>query len=299
MIALIAGTGRLPAAILGRANDPMIVCALRGFTPDVDVQIPFRIEHLGSFLKVLKDRGVTKICMAGAIQRPQIDPTEIDADTMPLVPRIQAAIAKGDDGALREVIAIFEDHGFAIVAAHEVAPDLLPLPGFLTKVQPSNWHLVDADVGEKTVALMGDGDIGQACIVRMGKVAAQEDMRGTDAMLAGFHAVYLRPEGDGVVDSLRQFFRRAVPYIQHKIKGLPTDPVTADDGILFKAPKPDQDRRADLPVIGFQTAMAAAEAGLAGIVIEADGVMVLNLPSVIETLDAQGMFLWVRPKGAA
>jgi len=32
-------------------------------------------------------------------------------------------------------------------------------------------------------------------------------------------------------------------------------------------------------------------------VIEADGVMVLELVAVRQVLDAQGMFLWVRPRG--
>ncbi|MBB5721910.1 hypothetical protein FHS72_001534 [Loktanella ponticola] len=294
MLALIAGTGDLPAVILSRVDGPVVTCALHGFSPSIDVEIPFRIEHLGSFLNVLRERGVTDICMVGAIRRPPIDPSEIDAATLPLVPRIQAAIAKGDDGALREVIAIFNDHGFAIKAAHDIAPDLLPAPGFPTKAQPSDWHLADAAEGERTIAEMGAGDIGQACIVRMGQVADREDVDGTDAMLARFHEDYIKPEPDTVLAALHQ----SIGSMLENITGSAADPVTADDGILFKAPKPTQDRRADLPTIGFQTAMGAAEAGLAGIVIEADGVLVLDLDSVVETLDAQGMFLWVRPKGA-
>jgi DUF1009 family protein len=258
MIALIAGTGALPAALVARLDRRPLICALAGFSPGLDVDIPFRIEHLGSFLQVLSDRGVTQICMAGAIQRPAIDPAQIDTATMPLVPRIQAAIAQGDDGALREVIAIFEDHGFAVKAAHDIAPDLLPSVGVLTTTQPSDRHVEDAGIGERAIVQMGAADIGQACVVHMGQVVAQEDIDGTDALLGRVNAMH---------------------------------------GILFKAPKPNQDRRADLPVIGIQTAKGAAAAGLAGIVIEADGVMVLNLPELLETLDAFDMFLWVRPKG--
>jgi DUF1009 family protein len=298
MIALIAGTGQLPAAIVSRAVEPVVVCALSGFEPSIDPEITFRIEHLGSFLGVLRDHGVTSICMAGAISRPPVDPSEIDAATMPLVPRIQAAIAKGDDGALREVIAIFEDNGFAIKAAHDLAPDLLPAAGVPTIAQPSDWHGGDAKAGEANVAQMGTADIGQACIVRMGQVAAQEDADGTDAMLAKFHEEYVAETmPSGVFEILTNYLSALIKKISDRIAGKTHVPVTADDGILFKAPKPTQDRRADLPVIGVQTVMNAAEAGLAGIVIEADGVMVLNLEGVIEALDAQRMFLWVRPKG--
>ena len=295
MLALIAGTGDLPPALLARLEGPVIVCALAGFEPSLDVQIPFRIEQLGSFLQLLKDRGVTQICMAGAIRRPPIDPTQIDAATMPLVPRIQAAIAKGDDGALREVISIFEDHRFAVKAAHEIAPDLLPTTGVLTKAQPAAWHAADAKVGAAAIVEMGAADIGQACVVRVGQVAAREDADGTDAMLKQFHDTYLEPP----TETLWEDFAKTFNDVVDAVMGPDNDTVNADDGILFKAPKPNQDRRADLPVIGLQTAVAAAEAGLAGIVIEADGVMVLNLKGVIETLDMQGMFLWVRPSEAS
>jgi DUF1009 family protein len=70
----------------------------------------------------------------------------------------------------------------------------------------------------------------------------------------------------------------------------------ARSGVMYKAPKPGQDRRADLPVIGPGTAEGAAKAGLAGIIIEANGVMVLNYDETLRRLDAEGLFLWVRER---
>lgn len=258
MLALIAGTGDLPPALVARLSERPLVCAMRGFEPRITPDITFRMEHLGSFLATLKARGVTRICMAGAVRRPQIDPGQIDAATMPLVPKVQAALTQGDDGALRIIIAIMEDYGFTVLAAHDVARDLLPRAGVLTRTGPASGHTSDAFAGEACVAKMGAADTGQACVVRAGDVILREDANGTDAMIA-------RVKGTG--------------------------------GILFKAPKPNQDWRADLPLIGPATAKAAA--GLDGIVIEAGGVMVLDLPAVRRILDAQGMFLWVRPRGGA
>ena len=65
-------------------------------------------------------------------------------------------------------------------------------------------------------------------------------------------------------------------------------------GVLFKAPKPDQDRRVDLPTIGPETARGVVVAGLDGIVIADRGVMVLDQQKVRDTLDRAGLFLWVR-----
>ena len=54
-------------------------------------------------------------------------------------------------------------------------------------------------------------------------------------------------------------------------------------GILFKAPKPGQDRRIDLPVIGTETARRAVAAGLDGLVIGAG----MNGRGAVEIIVAQ------------
>ena len=296
MLALIAGTGDLPKAMLDRITGPVLVCALDGFRPDVPVDLSFRIEHLGSFLQLLKDRGVTEICLAGAVRRPPVEPAQIDAATAPLVPRIQRAIASGDDGALREIIAIFEDHGFAIRAAHTIAPDLLPSPGILTRHQPTATHRRDARAGDIVLAEMGAADTGQACIIRDGEVIAREGPAGTDAMLRDLagHGQTSDPF-TALTDTVSDLLGDAANWLTGPGGGQPP----ADHGILFKGPKPAQDRRADLPVIGPATARNAAAAGLDGIVIVADGVLVLDLSTVLEILDAADLFLWVRAGNAA
>tara|TARA_R110002051_G_scaffold57104_2_gene105780 strand:+ start:5775 stop:6554 length:780 start_codon:yes stop_codon:yes gene_type:complete len=256
MLALIAGTGALPAAILAQRPDA-IVCAMAGFTPEVPARITFRLETLGRFLIQLAALGVNEVCFAGAVRRPEIDPNAIDADTRPLVPVLKAAMAKGDDGALRAILGLFEARGFAIVAAHDVVPQLLPVAGVPTKRRPDAAMMADAVLGEKVLVKLGERDLGQACVVQGGQVLAREGVAGTDAMIAG---------------------------------------VTATGGVLVKGPKPDQDRRADLPVIGLQSARLAIAAGLDGIVIEAAGVMVLGLDEVVNLLNEKGKVLWVRPK---
>ena len=293
MLALIAGTGDLPLALIERLSARPFICAMAGFRPAITPDVTFRIEHLGSFLADLKGRGITEVCMAGAVKRPAIDPDAIDVATRPLVPRIAGAISQGDDGALRAIIAIFEDAGLAVKAAHEIAPDLLPDAGVLTRTQITFDIRQDAVLAEQTLQEMGRADVGQSCIVRGGGVLAREGQSGTDAMIAGF-----APDGDplwAAVDGLGAVLGTAAEWLSGA-DGAPTD---ARGAILFKGPKPDQDRRADLPVIGTQTAKGAIAAGFAGIVIVHDGVMVLDLPDVIDTLDRAGLFLWVRPKGGA
>jgi DUF1009 family protein len=261
VLALVAGTGALPGALVAALPDRPLVAALEGTAPDtVATDLAFRLETLGSFLEDLRARGVTRVCFAGAITRPRIDPARIDAATMPLVPVLQAALARGDDGALRAAIAVFEQAGFEIVAAHAIAPALLPPEGVPTRRQPGAHDRNDAERGFALLDVMAAGDIGQSCVVLAGQALAVEGLFGTDWMLSSLER---RPDGVG--------------------------------GVLCKGPKRGQDRRADLPVIGPVTVQGAARAGLAGIVVEAGGVMALEPDALIAACDAADLFLWVRP----
>lgn len=297
MIALIAGAGDLPGLLAERliaAGDPPLICAMQGFPPGVPAQLPrldFRIETLGSLLEALKARGVTRICMAGAVRRPAVDPAAVDAATRPLIGPVVAAMARGDDGTLRAIVGLIESQGFAVIGADAIAPDLLPPAGVPTRTRPPADAADLARLGEATVADMGRKDTGQACVIRAGRVAAREGPAGTDAMLSAL----LKPADPAAddpffaaVDALSDLLGQAADWLS----------ATPGGGILFKAPKPGQERRVDLPVIGPETARLAVAAGLSGIVIEAGGVLVIDLPAVVVALDAAGLFLWVREAGS-
>lgn len=260
MLALIAGQGALPGVLVASLETAPLVASLEGFPPEgLSPDISFRIEHLGSLLKQLQERGVREVCFAGAIRRPPIDPSQIDSATMPLVPKMMTAIQAGDDAALRTVLEIFGEAGFAVKAAHEIAPELLPDAGSLTQRQPDRDWDEEAIRARKAIAAMGQADIGQSCVVHRGQVLAMEGSFGTDWML---ESLANRPDDGG--------------------------------GLFFKAPKPGQDRRIDLPVIGPETVAKAARAKLDGIAIEHEGVMVLDQEATIAAANEAGLFLWVR-----
>ncbi|WOI57020.1 LpxI family protein [Palleronia sp. LCG004] len=263
--ALIAGEGRLPLLLAERVEFDRIA-ALEGFEPEgLKLDRRFRGETIGSFIADLASEGITRICLAGGIARPALDPSKLDAATMPLVPRLAQAVMEGDDAALRMVLTFFEESGITPVGAHELCPELLPPEGMLAG-ELTDAARRDVDRGDAILAAMGAVDIGQACVVARGQALAIEAMAGTDWMLATLAAA----RGQG---------RLAV--------GLP------QGGILCKAPKPTQDRRVDLPAIGPDTIRNAAAAGLSGIAIEAGGVMLLDAEEAIALSRDSGLLLWV------
>jgi DUF1009 family protein len=264
-IAVIAGRGGL-AAIVAAALERPLVAALEGFAPDgLTPDLVFRVERLVPFLDHLVDQGVAQVVFAGAVQRPRLDPAMFDSATAQLVPQLLAAMQGGDDAALRGVIAIFEEAGLEVVGVDQVAPDLVPGPGLLTG-SLSDADQRDAARAAGIVLALGAVDVGQGAVVAQGLCLALEALPGTDAMLdfVALTGAALRPDPKGA------------------------------RGLLYKAPKPGQDRRVDLPAIGPQTIARAAAAGLAGIAWEAGGVMLLDRAATVTAAQEAGLFLWSR-----
>ncbi len=272
-LALIAGRGRLPGLILSALEargEPVLVARLADDPPDFacDDAVIFRLETLGTLIKTLLERGVTRACFAGAVRRPLIDPARIDAATLPLVPRLMAALEQGDDGALRIVLALFEAAGIEIVAATNLVPDLLADDGVLTRATPSDRSRRDATRAAGILAAMAPADIGQGVVVARGQALAIEAQAGTDWMLRSL-ALMAGADDAGELPATK-------------------------GGLLFKAPKLGQDWRIDLPAIGPDTVALAASLGLAGIVTEARGIVMLERDLLLRMADDAGIFVWSR-----
>lgn len=260
MLALISGKGALPARIAAEQDATPLVCVLKGFSPDgLKADITFRLEHLGTLLSRLKDRDVTEVCFCGAIERPPFDPTALDAATLPLVPMMMQAMGSGDDGALRAVMALFEQEGFEVRAAHELAPDILASEGVLAGTAPEGQALNDIARADAVLAALAHLDVGQGCVVGAGQVWGIETTGGTDHML------------------------RTLP---ERVRGA--------GALLVKTPKVGQDLRADMPAVGPETIDAIAAAGLAGLVVDAGQVILLEPEETARRAESSGLLFWAR-----
>ncbi|MGB4827572.1 MAG: UDP-2,3-diacylglucosamine diphosphatase LpxI [Paracoccaceae bacterium] len=265
-LALIAGAGALPAALAAALPQRPFIAALDGFAPEgLTPDLIFRIERLFPFFQALHDAQITEIAFAGAVRRPRLDPALFDPITAQIVPRLMQSMAQGDDATLREVIALFEEDGFTITGPADIAPALTPPEG-LYAGQLTERDQQDATRAAAITEALGRVDVGQGCIVAQGLCLATETLAGTDAMLASLATL---------PDILRPNPKQG-------------------RGVLYKAPKPTQDRRIDLPTIGPATVTAAAQAGLRGIAWEAGHTITLDLPHMQQIATDQGLFLWSR-----
>lgn len=254
--AIIAGAGALPGLLA--AAGPALTVRFEGAPGGTDgADLVARFEALGALFSDLKARGVSELCLAGAMTRVRFDPARLDPTTAALLPRLKAAMGQGDDALLRHVVAIFEGEGFAIRAAHDLRPDLVARAGVLVGIPARE---AEGARGRAVLAALGPLDVGQAVVVAEGQVIGIETLQGTDALL--------------------RFVRDSAP---------------GSGGTLVKRAKPGQDLRVDMPAIGPETIRLCAEAGLSGIELQADHVLLLDPAGVRAACGAHGINLWAVP----
>lgn len=264
-LALIAGRGRLPAELAAALPAPPLVCAPAGALPQgLAVDLTFHIERLAPFLRELARRGVARVALAGAVDRPRLDPALCDPETASLMPALLGAMAGGDDATLRALIALIEAFELEVVGLAALAPGLLAPEGALTARAPTPAEAADAARGAAILAAMGAADVGQSCIVAGRLCLGVEALYGTDALLADVAA--RRPQRE-----------------------------PQRGGVLVKRMKPGQDPRADLPAIGPETVAGARRAGLSGICLQAGGVVVLDRAATRAAAEAAGLAVWAEP----
>ncbi|MGA9797303.1 MAG: UDP-2,3-diacylglucosamine diphosphatase LpxI [Rhizomicrobium sp.] len=265
-LGIVAGGGDLPIAIASECARPVFLVALTGSADAAIEKFPHEragIGETGKIFRLLRDHGCTDVILAGKVTRPAWGDVKVDARGALAAPKIIAAALRGDDALLRMIAAMFEREGFHIVSAAEAAPALLAGETTITKAKPSDRDEADIAIAVRIVRELGALDIGQAAVVCEGLALAVEAAEGTDAMI------------------------QRIASLPDNIRGT----VAKRRGVLVKAPKPIQDRKTDLPVIGVQTIAHAAASGLSGIALEAGGALIVNRKAVVEAADTAGLFV--------
>lgn len=264
VLGILAGGGPLPgrvAAAAQAAGRSVFLVGLEGFAEQA-VLAPYphataRLGAAGRILTLLRAHRCRDLVLVGPVKRPSFLDLRPDAEGARILGRIGRAAFAGDDGLLAAVVRVLADEGFRVLGAHEILTEAVGPSGVLSRVRPDAQAMADLSRAARVCALLGEADVGQACVVQQGIVLCVEAAEGTDAMLA--RAAGLARPGPG--------------------------------GVLLKLVKPGQERRADLPTIGPETLRAAAAAGLRGVGFEAGGTLLTDRDATIAAADAAGLFL--------
>jgi UDP-2,3-diacylglucosamine hydrolase len=269
-LAIICGGGSFPGAVadavVARGRQP-VMFGIKGWA---DPAVIGRYVHhwialgqAGRFFRLAKAENCREVLFIGTVLRPPLTALRLDWHTIKLMPRVIRFFRGGDDKLLSGVAGVAESGGLRVVGVKDVAPELFVPEGVLGRAQPSPRDYVDIQHALKLIATLGPFDVGQATVVADGNVIAVEAAEGTDHMLAR-------------IAELRRLGRVSAP---------------AHVGVLVKAPKPDQDRRFDLPSIGPRTLELVARAGLAGIAVTAGSTMIAEAEAAIAAADRDKIFV--------
>lgn len=229
-IGIIAGAGQFPVLVARSARSEGKSVIMSGFVGHTDPEIEseadvFKMLHLGALSKLIsyfKSNGVTRICFAGAINKPKALDVRPDFRAAKVLFKVRS---KGDDVLLRGVMDELESEGLHIVQAAELVPNLRGPAGVLTKKKLNEKQLAALSYGLPIGEEIGRMDIGQCIVVREHMVVAVECLEGTDATL-----------------------RRGAE-------------LGGSGCVAIKLFKPNQDDRIDLPALGINTIKILVEGG--------------------------------------
>lgn len=269
-IALVCGGGAFPGAVaeaIARRGLRPVMFAIRGWA-DPKIVEPYAhhwvaLGQIGRFLRLARGERCREAVIIGALLRPPLTKLRLDWYTLRLLPSLARAFRGGDNRMLSAIASLSEQAGLRIIGVADVAPEVLVPAGVLGRRQPTPRDRGDIARALDMIAALGPFDVGQAAVVADANVLAVEAAEGTDNMLR--RLVELRS--------------------QRRVTSAP------GTGVLVKAPKPDQDRRFDLPAIGPQTVANVARAGLGGIAVLAGHTIIVEGAETIAAADRAGIFL--------
>ncbi len=269
-LGVIAGNGALPSMVIKAArNQGYDVCVfgiIGAYDSRLEVDCKIPLQQLGQTFRAIKKNKCTEVVIVGGVTRPNLLSFIPDLETMKFCTRVTLQARKngiGDDAVLRILISVFEKHGITILAANDIIEDIMAPTGVLTKSKPTKSNDIDINRGRIVTDAIGDLDIGQCCVVCRGQVLAVEGPEGTDEML------------------------KRVAQLSQKMKGS----LKKREGVLVKLPKPNQDRRIDMPTIGLTTIENASFAGLAGIAYAGEATQFIDVDACMKRANELGMFL--------
>jgi len=263
-LGIVAGGGVLPERLVEacRAQDrPFHVLAIEGQgDPERFAGVPcsrVRLGAIGRAFDLLRQAGVEEIVFSGAFRRPSLAALRPDARALRMLTGVGGRLGS-DDRLMRALIEVCErEEGFRVIGPEAVFDGLMAERGPLGGLSPDEAETGDIAYGVAVATSLGRLDVGQAVVVHQGVVLGVEAAEGTDALIRRCSG--LRREEAG--------------------------------GVLVKVCKPQQEPRADPPVIGPATVAVAAEARLRGIAVEAGRTLVLDRAAVARAADDARLFV--------
>ena len=265
-LGLIAGNGRFPFLLLDAARaegHEVIVAAIKEETePEIDdrarADCGIRVHwlslgELSRLIETFQREGVTRAVMAGQVKHKQIF-SSIRPDWR-LAKLLLNLRTRNTDVLLGAVAKVLGDEGIELISSTAFLEPLLAKEGVLTSRTPDDEELRNIEYGLAVASGLAEFDIGQTVVIAAQACVAVEAMEGTDATIERAGA-------------LMQTLEAEASTLERRLT-------------VVKLPKPKQDMRFDVPVIGLRTLETMAHAGASCLAIEAERTLLFDRGALI------------------
>lgn len=263
-LGLIAGSGRFPLLVAQEAKRrgvPVVALGIPGVTdPALETLAGgltwFKLGQLDAPIKALREKGVSRVVMAGKVQH-----VSLFGGVLPDWRAAKVLLGLKDkrtDTILKAVVDEFAKDGLEFISSAAYLEHLLAPEGPLTRRAFTAEQSADAALGWKAAKAVAGFDIGQTVVAQGRAVVAVEGMEGTDACVARA-AELARSQG--------------------------REPAL----VVVKVAKPRQDFRFDLPVVGLDSLAHFKAMGVQALALEAGSTLIFDLEAFVEKADAAGI----------
>ncbi len=269
-LAILAGRGTIPVKVddIAQKNGwKVFVISLNGDTDkalDKYPNIKINLTKVTKIINTLKNKNIKDILMVGYVDRPTNWRRDIGLSLILWSIKNRDFFRRGDASMLNKVIDFLEKKDFIVHGTHEIANELVLQEGIFSNTPPNKKNEIDIEYGFSIAREIGNLDIGQGIVVENKRVLAIEAAEGTDVML-------------------------------DRVRALRCGKKISNNGVFIKCLQEIQDGRIDMPTIGPITIQKVYEAGLSGIAISSDGVIVCDYIEVCRLLNKYNIFLVARP----
>jgi DUF1009 family protein len=280
-LGLIAGNGRFPFLLLDAARAEgceVVVAAIKEETdPEIDRRAAadpgltvfwLSLGELSRLIETFHRHGVTRAVMAGQVRHKQIF-SSIRPDWR-LAKLLLNLRTRSTDVLLGAVARVLGDEGIELISSTSFLEPLLATQGVLTSRSPDTEEEKDIAYGLTVAHGLAAFDIGQTVVVAAQACVAVEAMEGTDAAILRAGDL-MRSLGDDEASTLQ---RRLT---------------------VVKLPKPKQDMRFDVPVIGLRTLETMIQAGATCLAIEAGRTLLFDREALLRRANEANIALVALP----
>lgn len=192
MIAVIAGTGSLPAEacrkLLSQHKPFFVVCLFpeenltqlkTAIGEDIEI-VAEACFKAGAILRMLQERKANRVLFIGKVDKNHLL-KQLKLDWL-AIKLMGSLVTRGDKDVMEALLAELASHGITTIRQDEVLDGLLVKPGILCgEITPALQASID--LGIKTALTMSQADIGQTVVVKDAMVLAVEAIEGTDACI--------------------------------------------------------------------------------------------------------------------